>query len=102
MASLDFDDGALDWSEPGYNAPSASEDEHLVELAKQSHRLAGFAQNNPKRIELLEDDVRYLIQENSDLEAALAKWEEWYEAAPEVGDAAAHWDAWYRGAPFRH
>ena len=90
----------VDWSEPGYNVPSASDDERLAELAFQSERLAGA--HEPKRsVELLEDDVRYLVSEIGDLEAVLAKWEEWYEAAPEAGDEAAHWNTWFGTAPAR-
>jgi hypothetical protein len=99
MGEIDGD--VVDWSEPGYNVPSATDDERLAELAEQSERLAG--RREPKRtVELLEDDVRYLVQENGELEAELDAWLKWYEEAPEVGDETAHWNSWYGRAPSRH
>ena len=90
----------IEWSEPGYNVPSASDDERLSELAFQSERLAG--KHEPKRsVKLLEDDVRYLIQENTERDADLDKWERWYESAPEEGDPVSYWTAWYGQAPCR-
>ena len=77
-----------------------SEDERLVELARQSERLAG--KHETRSVELLEDDARYLVQEVSDLEGALNKWESWYSEAPERGDESAHWYSWYGRAPESH
>src|SRR2546422_8518952 len=61
-----------------------SEDERLAELARQSERLSG--KHETRSVELLEDDARYLVQEVSDLETELNKWESWYSEAPERGD----------------
>lgn len=76
-----------------------SEDERLAELARQSERLAGKSET--RSVELLEDDARYLVQEVSDLETELQRWEAWYESAPEAGDEGAHWASWYSHAPKR-
>ena len=92
MAQADGDAG-FDWSEPGFNVPTASEDERLSELAFQSERLAGKTPTRSQ--ERLEDDVRYLTQEVGELEAELDKWLAWHESAPEIGDDGQTWASWY-------